>query len=79
MKVFVIGKSDCKETLQDSEVQNLKVLAEREGQQLVTYFEGYPERTVKFTFQESTGRVCIEFQLQANEFLAIGDKSESQS
>jgi len=74
MKVFVIGKVAAKDTLHQSEVQNLSVIAERAGTKLVTSFESYPERQVKFSFQESTGRVTLEFQLQADEFLAVGDK-----
>lgn len=79
MKVFVIGKSANKDSLQNSEVQNISIIAERQGNQLVAHYECYPDRKIKFTFQELNGRVCLEFQLAADEFLAIGDKPDDDS
>lgn len=76
MKVFVVGKIAEKDSLQNSEIKNISVVAERDGNNLVTAYECFPDRKVKFSFQESTGRVCLEFQLQPNEYLAVGDKPD---
>lgn len=75
-KVFVLGKVQHENSLPDSELSNVVVIAKREGGKLVTNFDMFPERAVKMTFQESTGRVTLEFQLMGDEYIAIGDKTQ---
>lgn len=72
MKTFVISRD--KEAFENANFDSTDILVEREGVNLVTHFQMYPERAIRIEFNPTNGLVKLEFKLLNGEFLAVGNE-----